>query len=185
MVNDTVKWIEWDCFPQAEVCIKRAEASGEWDQYLYSCLLLYDKICWPELFYSARKTENADSCETDYFGRVFHTTSYNLSIIKLPALGGLRLVNVNWHSQYINFLNVSVVDTNVHTNEKLIYGKNLICQDILLQSMEHSTPKIHPSVYLAYRVQRSKSLSSSGDFILSIFYCNMDLIKKKKTHWIY
>lgn len=98
MDNVTVKWIGWDCFPQSDVCIKRAEAPGEWDQYLYSCLLLYDKISRPELFYSARKTENADSCEADYFGRVFHTTSYNLSIIKLPALGGLRLVNVNWHS---------------------------------------------------------------------------------------
>lgn len=77
---------------------KRAEASGGWDQYLSSSLFLYDKICQPELLYSARKTENADSCEADYFGRVFHTASYNLSITKFPALGGLRLVNANWHS---------------------------------------------------------------------------------------
>lgn len=164
---------------------KRTEASDGWDQYLYSSHLLYDKICWPELFYSARKTENADSCEADNFGRVFHTASYNLSIRKLPLLGGLRLVNVNWHDWYINFVNVSVVNTNAQTSEKLIHGKNLDCQDILLQSMEHSTPKIHPSVYLAYRVQRPKSLSSSGDFILSIFHCNMALIKNKKTHWRY
>lgn len=97
VVNITVTRIGWDFFPQSDVCILKPEASYGWDQYLYISHLLYDKICRPELFYSARKTENADSGEADNFGRVFHTASYNLSIIKLPLLGGLRLVNVNWH----------------------------------------------------------------------------------------